>query len=416
MGEIAIRAEGIGKKYTIGARRAMNTSLRETLMSSVAAFRRSAASKPILWALRDVSFEIKHGEVAAIIGHNGAGKSTLLKILSRITAPTEGRIMLYGRVGSLLEVGTGFHPELTGRENVYLNGAILGMRKREIDRKFDEIVAFSEIEKFIDTPIKHFSTGMGVRLAFAVAAHLEAEILLVDEVLAVGDYAFQQKCLGKMSEVSQQGRTVLLVSHNMGAVSRLCETGILLKNGEIVMQGDIKPLMTHYLSMGASESGLVRPSVGTEVAMIKEVGICNEDGDFVPLIGVNQAFYIWVVCETYRLLKAAQIAVEVIAANGTTVFSTTHIDTLPLSDYILAPNPYRARIKIPAHFLNVGRYTLSVNIWGDLEGRSRACHASASHILQFSIEETGSVATKVHERRAGVIIPIFEWEFVDEMP
>lgn len=415
MGEIAIRAEGVGKKYMIGAKRAAYTTLRETLMTVVSApFRRAASGKPTLWALKDVSFEIKHGEVAAIIGHNGAGKSTLLKILSRITAPTEGRITLYGRVGSLLEVGTGFHPELTGRENVYLNGAILGMRKREIDRKFDEIVAFSEIERFIDTPIKHFSSGMGVRLAFAVAAHLESEILLVDEVLAVGDYAFQQKCLGKMSEVSQQGRTVLLVSHNMGAISRLCETGILLKNGQILMQGDIKPLITHYLSLGASESGLVKPNIGTEAAVIKEIYIQNHLSELSAVIDVTQPFFIGLVCQIFERIDIAQIAVAVAAAEGTVIFVTTHIDALPNENVVLLPGKYQARVKIPAHFLNIGTYMLNVRIWGKRAGQQRESHAEIFHTLQFRIAETGSVASKLNDRRGGFVTPLLNWEIVHE--
>ena len=205
-----------------------------------------------LWALKDVSFEVKRGEVVGIIGRNGAGKSTLLKILSRITKPTEGEVQIRGRIGSLLEVGTGFHPELTGRENIYLNGTILGMRKSEIDRKFDEIVAFSEIERFLDTPVKHYSSGMYMRLAFAVAAHLEAEILLVDEVLAVGDAQFQKKCLGKMGEVAREGRTVLFVSHNMAALQRLCHSACLLHAGTVVTHGQTSCVIAQYTSSSHS--------------------------------------------------------------------------------------------------------------------------------------------------------------------
>ena len=249
MSDTVIRVDGLSKKYHIGGRQEGYRTLRETLTGAlVSPFRRArrllsgqahgaTGLKETIWALKDAAFEIKQGEVVGIIGLNGAGKTTLLKILSRITEPTEGYAEIHGRVGSLLEVGTGFHPELTGRENIYLNGAILGMKKAEIERKFDEIVDFAEIDKFIDTPVKHYSSGMYVRLAFAVAAHLEPEILLVDEVLAVGDAAFQKKCLGKMESVAQQGRTVLFVSHNMAAIQSLCTGCILLDLGEIVTHG-----------------------------------------------------------------------------------------------------------------------------------------------------------------------------------
>jgi lipopolysaccharide transport system ATP-binding protein len=257
---VALRASGLGKTYHIGAvRRQRYRTLRDAVAEAAAApFRRAgkllrgqatgaAELDEVLWALRDVSFEIAEGEVVGIIGRNGAGKSTLLKVLSRITEPTAGFVEIRGRVGSLLEVGTGFHPELTGRENVYLNGAILGMTRAEIARKFDEIVAFAETEKFIDTPVKHYSSGMSVRLAFAVAAHLEPEILLIDEVLAVGDVAFQRKCLSKMDEVADKGRTVLFISHNMAMVDSLCERSILLQGGRLVEDGPTRHVIDRYL-------------------------------------------------------------------------------------------------------------------------------------------------------------------------
>jgi lipopolysaccharide transport system ATP-binding protein len=272
MSDIAIRCEGLGKRYRIGERERY-TALRDVIMDGVTSpfrklrstFSRNGHSNgngngppdsqceirnpqsDLFWALKDVSFEVKRGEVVGIIGRNGAGKSTLLKILSRITAPTEGQVEVKGRVGSLLEVGTGFHPELTGRENIYLNGAILGMKRTEINRKFDEIVAFAEIEKFIDTPVKRYSSGMYVRLAFAVAAHLEPEILLVDEVLAVGDAQFQKKCLGKMDDVAKEGRTVLFVSHNMVAVQNLCSKGLLLVEGSVAQLGSADEAVRDYL-------------------------------------------------------------------------------------------------------------------------------------------------------------------------
>lgn len=251
MSEVSIRVENISKMYLIYHSQPRQDTLRDLLVELVKKpFNRKREQKDgdQLWALKDISFEVKQGEVLGIIGRNGAGKSTLLKILSRITEPTKGRAIINGRVGSLLEVGTGFHPELTGRENLYLNGSLLGMRRAEIDRKFDEIVAFAEIEKFLDTPVKRYSSGMYVRLAFAVAAHLEPEILLVDEVLAVGDFEFQKKCLGKMGEVANIGRTVLFVSHNMNAIQRLCSKSLMLDQGKIVSFGKTEDVVSNYYS------------------------------------------------------------------------------------------------------------------------------------------------------------------------
>jgi len=250
MSSIALRIQNISKKYRIGTVR--HDTLRDQI-AHIASLRfrrtgnRIASDGDEIWALNDVSFDVHHGEIVGIIGRNGAGKSTLLKILSRITVPNSGRVEIFGKIGSLLEVGTGFHPELTGRENIYLNGAILGMHRTEIERNFDDIVAFSEIEKFLDTPVKRYSSGMYVRLAFAVAAHLDTEILLVDEVLAVGDTAFQRKCLTKMDEVSKKGRTVLFVSHNMATIQSLCSRGIYLNNGQIMYDGTMIEAVTRYL-------------------------------------------------------------------------------------------------------------------------------------------------------------------------
>lgn len=264
MSDLAIRVENLGKQYRIGEMQARYRTLRETITQAVTEpvrrirARRHATGKDeinTIWALRDVTFEVRQGQVLGVIGRNGAGKSTLLKILARITEPTTGLAEIHGRVGSLLEVGTGFHPELTGRENIYLNGAILGMKRREIDAKFDEIVAFSEVEKFIDTPVKRYSSGMYLRLAFAVAAHLEPEILVVDEVLAVGDAEFQRKCLGKMSNVAQEGRTVLFVSHNMSAILRLTEETIVLDKGRLLLRAPTQQAVDFYLSSGFAQSG-----------------------------------------------------------------------------------------------------------------------------------------------------------------
>lgn len=259
MSDVAVKVRGLGKQFTIGKREVMYRTFRETLMDMAKSPARlltrnkaPAEKKNSFWALRGVDCEIKQGEVVGVIGRNGAGKSTLLKVLSRIMEPTEGYAEIHGRIGSLLEVGTGFHPELTGRENIFLNGAILGMRRSEIIKKFDEIVSFAEVERFIDTPVKHYSSGMYLRLAFAVAAHLEPEILLVDEVLAVGDASFQQKCLGRMEAVAHEGRTVIFVSHNMAAVRSLCSSGIVLDQGKVALIGDVKDCIeVYYRSIGA---------------------------------------------------------------------------------------------------------------------------------------------------------------------
>lgn len=289
MSDIAIKVEGIGKRYRIGKKK--SGELRETFTHFWDAlnFKKKEDAEKVaseFWALKDISFEVNQGEAVGIIGRNGAGKSTLLKVLSRITKPTTGRFEINGRVSSLLEVGTGFHPELTGRENIYLNGTILGMRRAEIKTKFDEIIAFSGVEEFIDTPVKHYSSGMKVRLAFSVAAHLEPEILIIDEVLAVGDAEFQKKCLGKMEDVTGEGRTVLFVSHNMGAVELLCSKGILLDHGMSIYNGDISRTISEYL-IGNGSSGEIDlesfPRVGTynEGITLKRLRLNSQNGEFM---------------------------------------------------------------------------------------------------------------------------------------
>jgi lipopolysaccharide transport system ATP-binding protein len=259
MPQIAIQARGLGKQYRIGGAVNSFPTLRDALARRFSAAGRrasaSAAPREMFWALRDVSFDVQPGEIVGIVGSNGAGKSTLLKILSRVSLPTAGEALIHGRLGSLLEIGTGFHPELTGRENIYLNGAVLGMRRAEIARKFDEILAFAEVQRFVDTPVKHYSSGMYMRLAFAVAAHLETEILVVDEVLAVGDAAFQRKCLGKMRDVAGGGRTVLFVSHNLDAVRRLCTRALLVENGMLALDDTVSGVVSRYLSQLRAHAG-----------------------------------------------------------------------------------------------------------------------------------------------------------------
>jgi len=320
MSDVAIRVESIGKRYRVGERQRY-LALRDVLTS---AFRFNGKRKPQdhIWAVRDVSFEVTRGEVVGLIGRNGAGKSTLLKLLARITRPTEGGATLHGRIGSLLEVGTGFHPELTGRENVFLSGAILGMSKVEIERKFDEIVAFAEVARFIDTPLKHYSSGMQMRLAFAVAAHLESEILLVDEVLAVGDAAFQKKCLGKMSDVSRQGRTILFVSHNMAAVNTLCSRCIILDRGIVEFSGPAPEATSRYFGQfldaldSADLSG--RPRKGNGKARFTSIAVQASDSFGRPVdiafSGCNLTINLELKCESD--FAPANLAIIVYDGNG----------------------------------------------------------------------------------------------------
>jgi lipopolysaccharide transport system ATP-binding protein len=314
---IAIRVRGLGKKYQLGGPQEKYYTLRDAIVNSVKKpFKAFQKGTPVegFWALKDISFDVKPGEVVGIIGRNGAGKSTLLKILSRITTPTEGTVDLNGRVGSLLEVGTGFHPEMTGRENIFLNGSILGMKKGEIEQKFDEIVKFAEIDKFIDTPVKRYSSGMYVRLAFAVAAHLDPEILVIDEVLAVGDVAFQKKCLGKMETVAKEGRTVLFVSHNMAAVSSLCSRGILLENGSLIDNNSINSVVQKYLEVGSATArislSLRKDRQGTGEIRFTEVWVSLPNGKKVDYIQSGQNIQINASYEqtSTRSLKNVRVA------------------------------------------------------------------------------------------------------------
>jgi lipopolysaccharide transport system ATP-binding protein len=343
MGDVALRIEHLGKQYHIGKKQEKYGMLRDTLTAAVVApFRRAAKLlhghatgaaelDEVIWALQDVCCEIKRGEVVGVIGRNGAGKSTLLKILSRITEPTTGFADVYGRVGSLLEVGTGFHPELTGRENIYLNGAILGMTRVEIERKFDEIVSFAEVEKFLDTPVKHYSSGMHMRLAFAVAAHLEPEILIVDEVLAVGDARFQRKCLNKMQDVGQHGRTVLFVSHNMAAITRLCERAILLDGGCLQLDGPAPQVVSAYLSSGRGTTACrewpdPQQAPHGEVARLCAVRVRTEDGQITDTVDIRHPVAIEI---EYEVLQSGYVLLphhHIYNDEGVHVFTTHDVD------------------------------------------------------------------------------------------
>ncbi len=371
MSDFAIRVEGLGKRFRI-ARARRPTMLREAFMEGLRtaggllAGRRSA--EEAFWALRDVSFEVPRGQAVAIVGGNGAGKSTLLKVLSRITEPTVGDAWIRGRVGSLLEVGTGFHAELTGRENTYLNGAILGMKRAEIDRKFDEIVAFAGVERFIDTPVKHYSSGMYLRLAFAVAAHLEPEILVVDEVLAVGDAAFQKKCLGKMGEVAREGRTVLFVSHNMPAVRGLCERAIWLRDGAVVDQGESGAVVSRYLRH-AVESTVQRAwpdrdgAPGNDEFRLRAARVRPAGG--VPGDPIDVRTPALVEIEYWNLQPGARMDLSLRAYDegGTLIFDAGP----PVEPRPLPAGLYRDVCRIPGDLLNDGLHTLELRVFRDRE-------------------------------------------------
>jgi lipopolysaccharide transport system ATP-binding protein len=364
-----------------------------------------------IWALKDVSFEVKQGEVLGIIGRNGAGKSTLLKILTGVTAPTSGQIKAKGRVASLLEVGTGFHPELTGRENVYLNGAILGMKKMEIARRFDEIVAFSEVEQFIDTPVKRYSSGMYVRLAFAVAAHLDPEILLVDEVLAVGDAAFQKKCLGKMGDAAKGGRTVLFVSHNMVAVQSLCGNALWLERGSIAQRGRCSQVVAEYLQSslgsGAARQDWDNPATapGNEVVRLRRVGVCLERDTASGLITMESPFRIevdyWNQVQDSRL----HVTLHILNEQGVTAFTTGSARDPAWCGRPLPVGLYRSSCHVPGNLLNSGRYRVVLLVVKDL---SKVIYQH-DDVFSFDVVDLTERQAGWLGREPGVLQPLLKW-------
>lgn len=374
MSDIAIRAEKLSKKYRIGGRKEEYNTLRETLakaitapfrrLSSVARGKATALSSETIWALKDVSFEVKRGEVVGIIGRNGAGKSTLLKILSRITEPSEGYGEVKGRVGSLLEVGTGFHPELTGRENIYLNGSILGMKKAEIEQKFDEIVAFAEIDTFLDTPVKQYSSGMYVRLAFAVAAHLEPEILIVDEVLAVGDAQFQKKCLGKMDSVAQLGRTVLLVSHNMNTIRKLCSSCMYIDKGALIAKGLASDVIDLYqrswMTRQTSRSWSFDEAHGDQVARVLSISLVDGNGNPRKEIDRSSSFQIQIEYCTLKQRFRPVAILHFFDTHGTHLFGTHNGNSLSQIQEQGEVSFIRSICTVPGGLLNAGWVVINV--------------------------------------------------------
>ncbi len=424
MSDTIIRVENLGKKYLLSHQqegRSNYKALRDVMADGANLLAKSfgkrskleSPSREEFWALKDVSFEIKQGDRVGIIGRNGAGKSTLLKILSRIVEPTEGRISIKGRVASLLEVGTGFHPELTGRENIYLNGAILGMGKAEIKRKFDEIVAFAEVEKFLDTPVKRYSSGMYVRLAFAVAAHLEPEILIVDEVLAVGDAQFQKKCLGKMEDVGKEGRTVIFVSHNMGTISSLCNKGILLSKGICVGNDRIEKIISQYSSSSSQMTGEVTdlgPLKDNQKLKIRRVRITDEAGLTQTEIISRSRAYLEITFQVLSPGRGYGIAFEIQSLQHGIIFSSTNWDQKPIEsrDKRMEAGEYIARVEIPIYLMRGGEYAIKVS-----------STIPAVEILDifskevsFDLVDLDSPIVKCGEGRNGSILPILSWNIL----
>jgi lipopolysaccharide transport system ATP-binding protein len=418
-----ITVENLSKRYLIGHQRMKGDGLRHAIEDAVrhpwswlkrkrGEWRRDEEE---LWALKDVSFEVKAGEVLGIIGRNGAGKSTLLKILSRITEPTQGRVRLRGRVASLLEVGTGFHPELTGRENIFLNGAILGMTRAEIRRKFDEIAAFSELEKFLDTPVKRYSSGMYVRLAFAVAAHLEPEILVVDEVLAVGDASFQKKCLAKMQDVSvKEGRTVLFVSHSMVAVSRLCGLGLLLEGGRKALFGGIRGVIAKYNENSfnaSSEQVWVNPAdaPGNDIVRLRAVRLLPHCASTTEAIDVAEGCSVEI---EYDLLKVDRdrvpiAVIHLVNENGVVLFSSADFERNRKSNPQTV-GPARARCRIPGGLLAEGRFTVLAAL---VNYNPNVVHALVLEAVSFQAidRSEGGVRGECAQDWPGVVRPRLEW-------
>jgi lipopolysaccharide transport system ATP-binding protein len=417
-----IQVCGISKQYRIGERERLNKTFREALadalMAPVRNFRRirklnkfeNQSELNSIWALKDVSFEVQSGEVVGIIGRNGAGKSTLLKILSRITDPTEGEIRLYGRVSSLLEVGTGFHPELTGRENIYLNGTILGMRRSEIDGKLDEIIAFSEIDKFIDTPVKRYSSGMYVRLAFAVAAHLKPDILIVDEVLAVGDAGFQKKCLGKMGEVAGEGRTVLFVSHNMGAIQSLCSRSLWIDQGKIRKDGPSQAVVSSYLNQGQTKAGQriwtgdERP--GNKSFRLASINLKTSSGEITSDINISEELLIEIDYEVIRPGARVIFSLHLMDENdGHICSSLSNQAENEYHDVPLSTGYYRSICRLPGNLLNSCRYTIS------LKGLSDGWSDSflVERALAFDGLDDGVLKRDYSGTLGGLIRPKLNW-------
>lgn len=411
-----ISVEHIAKRYEISHRASYDT-LRESIIRGLTKpFRRSRtqSSREDFWALQDVTFNVQPGERIGIIGRNGAGKSTLLKILSQIVEPTQGKITLHGRVASLLEVGTGFHPELTGRENIFLNGAILGMKQSEIKKKFDEIVTFAEIEKFLDTPVKRYSSGMYVRLAFAVAAHLEPEILVVDEVLAVGDAQFQKKCLGKMQEVGNSGRTILFVSHNMSAISSICSRVILLENGKVKFNGAPQEAISMY--SGASTQKLSRSwknentPLQNSIIKIEELNILGKNGEKIENISCDQDFKILFSLKTLYEGGYFGLTLLLFDQNGSLLFGSL-VNSEILSKGYKKNQKVQLSCAVPGHLLNDQGYRIGCIIYGKNFSDSK----TFDDLMNFSVNDTPTLRNDFLGKIDGPLRPKLQWQLINDL-
>jgi lipopolysaccharide transport system ATP-binding protein len=413
---VAIEALELSKRYRIGQMQAAYGTLRDSVYRTAARMtgREAERDREEIWALRDVSFTVREGEVLGVIGANGAGKSTLLKVLTRITAPTTGRAIIRGRVGSLLEVGTGFNPELTGRENVFLNGSILGMKRKEIQLKINDIVEFSGIEKFIDTPVKRYSSGMYVRLAFSVAAHLEPEILLVDEVLAVGDAEFQQRCLGRMEDFSGTGRTVLFVSHNMQTINQLCNRAIWLDGGTIAEEGDPSEVVTHYLHTAHSSNAHMtwpddETAPGDDLTRLLSARAINEEGDTIETTDVRDTVGVEI---QYRVLRqGTPLFAKIRVRDRRTDVAFNAMDIGPHSESSSEPGVYTATAWIPGNLLNEGitRVDVAVCSMRAPKLHQRAAQYEAVSFTVFDPGDGDTARGRFTGQLSGVVRPLLEW-------
>jgi len=410
----AVAAEGLSKRYRIGELQAAYGTLRDSISAAARRLGRPHRDhRKEIWALRDVSFEVPEGQVLGIVGRNGAGKTTLLKILTRITTPTEGRAEIRGRVGSLLEVGTGFHPELTGRENVFLNGAVLGMKRREIARKLPDIVEFSGIEQFMDTPVKRYSSGMYVRLAFAVAAHLEPEILLVDEVLAVGDAEFQRRCLGRMEEIGRSGRTVLFVSHNMQAIAQLCDRAVWLEQGRVVGDGSSSEVVARYLQSGYGSGSRWQPpdperAPGNDLVRLRSVRVV-QDGEEAAAVDVRRPVGIEIGFRVLGRGRPLFPKIKLVDGQGDVVFNA--MDTSPRWREPAPPGDYLSTAWIPANLLNEGFVTVHVAVCS-LAAPKLHHHLNVYDAVGFHVQDPGegdSARGLFTGQWKGVVRPLLEW-------